>query len=257
MNDINLLRKSQEFAQTDGFSEYDTPVININLGKFVKANVDMPEVTELSVKDFVGHSAKHPVINFVYHDFRNKVAVATNGVAMLINPDEYDDEIKKSTLENTDWVPQNMIGYPDYTKSIPKELIEADMPEAIELQRRYFEAMEKGFVNNHNPYIQLGDEDNTCIDAKYVPYILAAGIVGWKRAMVKNFYAYIKEFDGGGKLIIATKTKESADAKELNPLLLNMDVNNAGVLLDAKAAIEVNNTECFCTRVETFMDANN
>ena len=206
VKNLEIIEQAIDFLKT-GLWDNNPDTIKSMLFEFISQNTDpVAGFKKLSVWDCVADSEKDSVFNYAYLDHLKKVAVATNGKVIFINPDEYKvtASVENGEVINKDYSNHECDGYPDYTKAIPadEEMEDVALIPAADMANFAKQAMVVGMLSgNENPCIQvIGDNHESLVGVNFIPYILTAGTDGWKKHKAKPIY--VKKYDGKTLVIV-------------------------------------------------------
>lgn len=187
MNNIELIEKAIELLKKGKMKENGVCVADM-LIKYVECNTTMKMLRKLSVKDIPVKLGKGEAPNFrhgVYYDSDNKVAVATDGKHIFVNPLEYTDEYGKNVIVGKDG---NVIKcrFPNYKSLLPmkddmKRWKELDFGGAETLVRKAIHQQAVDCLEEDvpgEPYI-TGFGVDLGLAIKVVPTIVFLGTDGW------------------------------------------------------------------------------
>lgn len=157
----------------------------------------------LSVRNFVREDIYRPVLGLVFHDNKRMTAVATDANALFTNESEYiptDGNGLRDVLGN----PRPDAGkYVDYFGIIPNETIPTTIvPNLKEIYKKAVaEARLNGVRDKYKIFVLINGE--TWVNARYVEFMIQAGLDGWELANMGVRHApLVKKWEGKELLLM-------------------------------------------------------
>ena len=199
---LEIIEQAIELLK-NGLWANNPDTIKSMLFEFVSQNTgDVKPIKNLSVWDCTGNDPVRPILQHVFLDHLNKVAVGMDGHIIFINPGEYKvtKSVENGEVINKDYTEYDdkSCAYPDYHKFIPADddLEDVNFICVDDIKNFAKQAIVVASLSgNETPCIQMvPDNADTLISTRLIPYILSVGIEGWKRHKKKPMY--VKKFDG-------------------------------------------------------------
>ena len=162
---------------------------------------------ELLCRDFVSKDKSRPVLHFIFHDAEHKTAVATDAHALFTNEAEYiqtcGDGLRDILGNKLQWYIGN---FPKWFSVIPKQTEDTMIDENLE--ETYKKALSEAKIqgrqsNKSNIFVLVNGKQ--WISAKYVEFMLRAGLDGWKVSSANTepqSNPLYKEWDGKRLLLM-------------------------------------------------------
>ncbi len=240
---LSQMRELKKIYELSDVSDYRVKECMNLISEFLVDNDKSRKVkkNDLSVWNFVDNNSAYPVMDYVYYNHEDKVAVASDGHKLFVSHKDYRPLHKKYEVEIFDGGKKSKevreytvydkydngidCRYPNYKCVIPPDdyltpvtlASEEEITKRIAEAKAYHKLQGLGKPEKRIAVSVMGDDKygvnftfrNLAVSIEYAKFMLSAGLDGWQIRFVdedskdyKKVGMFVKKFDNGDVLLL-------------------------------------------------------